>query len=116
MIGGVAGQGMPDITKKTTNIYTGTTASTTSVDVVNISGSGYLLGITQACSNTTTAGVVGLKIVVDGVTIIDEAVWSGNAGSSRYIELFKRFATSLQVAHKISTGGNSNTTVSVGLD
>lgn len=106
MIGAIAGQGgLPNISSKTQNIYSSSTG-TTLVDVINLTGSGYLLGIYVASLNTYNGSGPSnkyLKITIDGVVIYDGNIMSSATyGSSIGVNLFKRFNTSLRIQHNTS--------------
>lgn len=79
-----------------------TTASDTLADVVNISDKGVLTGISQmAVANDS----MKLKVIIDGVTILDTFTFTKLASCPRSIAFNHRFDTSLQVQH--SNTGNA---------
>ena len=104
---------LPDISNKTIGLYSLNSASTTYVDVCNISGSGYLLDIAQTKTGSALV-VIGLKIVLDGITIVDQTTSLGYGGSLSNL-FFMRFKTSLVVQAKIASD-SFTTRVTVALD
>jgi hypothetical protein len=81
------------------------TTSTSYVDVVNISGSGYFfLSITSWYVNSSGSSNVSLKVVLDGVTILNDYL-VGGTGTTTLRNIFKgplKFETSLQIQQKVA--------------
>jgi len=98
MIGGIAGQGGFDSKGKTLGVAQASTSGTTYVNVLNISGSGYLMALSQV--GTSTGAV---KIVIDGITVFDGSMLNSSYPSN--LALITRFETSLLVQVK----GNGTT-------
>lgn len=97
---------------KTPNIAYGSTSGTPYIDVLNISGSGYLEsvhlgGIEYPC----------LKVIVDGVTLLDNNIaYSSYSAYAVLVTIFK-FKTSLQIQIKNKTNNKpANATVCYLLD
>lgn len=80
------------------------TSSTTYVDLVNITGKGILIGISQGAAEQLYT-----KIVVDGVTLLDALTGgtSTNKNGEFHLLALLRFETSLQIQVKTNTGSTS---------
>ena len=108
MIGAIAGQQGFD-PKGKTGASTGIvgTPGTTYSDVLNILGSGYLVGMIIACGGTD--GKHYTRLVVDGVVLWDKQdSASGYGGQGQTLMI--RFNTSLQIQHRHQTYGWTNAT------
>lgn len=104
------------------------TTSTTYVDAVNVTGSGYLTGLFHVCPADTTLGTETLELIIDGVTVVTTAGNNTTAstpdnvksivgycapiypGSTAWkLGIFPGgpviFKTSLQIRHKTSDAG-----------
>lgn len=99
-----------DWSAKTPKIANAITTSNTYRDVVNISASGYLLGIQQYKNGYESS----LKIILDGVTLIDYTYMrtSSNYDISGSLSFIHRFNTSLQIQHKTYANKEIGTWVS----
>lgn len=95
MLGGIAGQSGFDSKGKTVNTISGGTSSTTYADLVNVSGSGYLVSVFNNADGSTQGWV---QIVIDGVTKHDYQM-SYSASSGGFV-LLCRFEASLIIRHK----------------
>lgn len=86
----------------------GQTTSLTLTDIVNISGSGYLLGALFSGWYSSAGGIVKGNVVVDSVTkMTSRNLFDVTAGTNKthYFHGPIRFESSLQVQHLISTSG-----------
>ena len=81
------------------------TAGTTYTDLLNITGSGYLIGLIVGCGGTD--GKHYTKLVVDGVTLWDKQDSTTGYGAQGQ-PIFIRFNSSLQIQHKHQTYGWTN--------
>ena len=90
--------------------------STSIFNVVNISGSGYLTGITQSIRQNS-ACYAYLEVIIDGVTLWDGTSniflfhtpgTAGNQRSHGSLSFLHRFNTSLIVRYKVSSGTATN--------
>lgn len=98
--------GFPDPASKTRGFASATNALTTYTDLINISGSGYLIGMSQSSPEDQYT-----KIVIDGVTMIDllTAPTSVNKNGAFNLPMMLRFRSSLQI--QIKSGSTSYTTI-----
>lgn len=80
------------------------TSSTSYVDLVNISGKGVLVGISQGAAEQLYT-----KIIVDGVTLLDAmtGATSTNKNGEFHLLALLRFESSIQVQVKTNTGSTS---------
>lgn len=99
MLGGIAGQGGFDSKGKTPMISYNTTGSTSYVNLLSISGSGYLTGISGDSGN----GLVTLKITIDGVALTEILVSSHNYTIFFSLPMIFRFESSLLIQGKVAT-------------
>lgn len=115
MLGVVAGGGFPDITSKTPSGYAAGIDSSTYVNLVNISGSGFLIsGSAQRAG--ATALTMYFEITIDGVYKGTVPVIGGVSSGSPSFLLLLRFNTSLLVRCKASAGGICYYNANVSLD
>ena len=97
-----------------------TTVSTSYVDIVNISGNGYLTGISQAVGSAATAYNGQIKIIIDGSTIYDgdfSFVDPETYSAPQSLSFLLKFKSSLQVQHSVDNAdATAMTSVSYALD
>lgn len=98
MIGAVAGQNGFSPDGKVSGMTTHTTTSQTMVDVLNISGAGYFLGLTTINWGSATPY---LNLIIDGVNK------SGAAINGHTIIGPIRFNTSLQIQHRLDASSST---------
>ena len=96
MIGGIAGQGGFDPKGKTIKINNAGIASTSYVDLVSITGSGYLISVS---THSGYKADTRLRVVVDGVEILNGRIGTGSTESAGGgdITFMIKFSTSLLI-------------------
>lgn len=104
MLGAVAGQGGFDPSGKTPQITRGKMIGTTLTEIINVSGSGYLIA---AWLWSYKGGYV--DIIVDGVTLLNSSEFIQNVayGAGGGFTLFFKFCSSIVVKAKNSTAGET---------
>lgn len=89
---------------KTVGYAGGSTASTTYVTLLNVSGRGILTSISQMLSHNSSA-TGWIQITVDGVVVVNNTEWSLLYYTNTNLSPMWKFNSSLLIEHK--TGGGT---------